>query len=120
MKRIIITSIILCLSLMVTTTLSNKALSRQQELAAPQPVEKSSVEQRLAQQRQEFEQNFAEQPARILTDLHQQNLQRIRALEGRVRLLEERLMKLEAKEKNQLYQQRRLQERFRSELRRRY
>ena len=121
MKRIIITSIILCLIFMVTTTLSNKALSQQEKTAAaPQPTEKSKVEERLAQQRQEFEQNFAEQPIKIVTDLHQQNLQRIRDLEGKVRLLEKRLMKLEAKEKNQFYQQRKLEERLRSEIKKRY
>jgi len=120
MKRIIITSLIFFLIFMVTTTLSNKALSQQKKTAAPQPTEKSKVEERLAQQRQEFEQNFADQPAKILTDLHRQNLQRIRALEGKVRLLEERLMKLEAMEKNQFYQQRKLEERLRLELKKRY
>ena len=120
MKRIIITVVTLCLIFMVATILSNKALSQQEKMAAPQPAEKSEVEERLAQQKQEFEQTLAEQPIKVLTDLHQQNLQRIHLLEGRVRLLEERLMKLEAMEKNRFCQQRKLEERLRSEMKKRY
>jgi hypothetical protein len=151
MKKIIITSLTLSLIVMVATTLSNKSPSEQaaedhaiaqrktlkedswldaglrqrmQEKAAErQPTERTKVEERLAKQREEFEQNLYHQPIEILTNMNyanQQNLQRIQVLEGKVKLLEERLKKLETTEKNLLYQQRKLEEQLESALKRLY
>ncbi len=151
MKKIIITSLILCLTVMVTTTLSEKNPSekaaengaeadrkplkqnggrddglwqRMQEKAAEQrPIERSKVEERLVRQRKEFEQNLYNQPIKILTDMHyvnQQNLQRIQVLEGKIRLLEERLKILEANEKKNFYQRKKLETQLRSLQERRF
>ena len=151
MKKIIITSLILCLIVMVTTTLSKKTSSEQatddraekhrkslaqegqldddlwqrmQEKAAErQPTETSKVEERLAKQREEFEQNLYNQPIKILTEMHfanQQSLQRIQVLEGKVKLLEERLAKLEANEKKSFYQRKKLETQLKSLEERRY
>ncbi len=151
MKEIIITALILCLMIVVTATLSKQTPSEQatddraekhrkslapdrqldddlwqrmQEKAAEQrPTETSKVEERLAEQRKEFEQNLYNQPIKVLTDMHyvnQHNLQRIRALEGKVKLLEERLAKLEANEKKSFYQRKRLGNQLKSLQERRY
>jgi hypothetical protein len=104
--------------------LDNNLWQRMQEKAAEQrTTEKSKVEKRLVRQRKEFEQNLYNQPIKILTDMHyanRQNLQRIQVLEGKVNLLEDRLKKLEAMEKKHLYQQRKLEERLKSALEKRY
>jgi len=97
---------------------------RMQEKAAERlPTEESKVEERLVSQREEFEKNLYKQPIKILTDMHyvnQQNLQRIQVLEGKIKLLEERLSKLEANEKKNFYQRKRLESQLKSLQERRY
>jgi len=89
----------------------------QEKSAERRPTEKSKVEKQLVRQREEFEQNLYNQPIKILTDMHyvnQQNVQRIQVLEGKVRLLEKRLVKLEADEKKNFYQRKRLENQLKS------
>jgi len=177
MKKIIITSVTLCLIVTVGTTLSKKSPSgravedhaeadrkslqqdgelddglrqRMQGETAERPApETSKVEERLARQQEDFERNLYGRPGRvfsrapfyysregqtipqvedpnllkILTEMHfanQHNLQRIQALEGKVRLLEERLAKLEANEKKNFYQRKRLGNQLKSLQEKRY
>jgi len=177
MKKIIITSVSLCLIVTVGTTLSKKSPSgqaaedhaeagrkslkqdgwlndglrqRMQQGTTEQPAtETSKVEERLARQQEDFERNLYGRPGsvfsrapfyysreeqttpqiedpnllKILTEMHfanQHNLQRIQALEGKVRLLEERLAKLEANEKKNFYQRKRLENELKTLRERRY
>ncbi len=95
----------------------------QEKAAERRPTERSKVEERLVRQREEFEQNLYNQPIKILTEMHfanQHNLQRIRALEGKVKLLEERLAKLETNEKKNFYQRKKLETQLKSLQERRY
>jgi len=151
MKKIIITFLILCLMIVVTTTLSKQTPSEQatdnpaekhrkslapnrqldddlwqrmqEKAAGRRPTERSEAEERLVGQREEFEQNLYNQPIKILTEMHfvnQQNTQRIQVLQGKVKLLEERLAKLEANEKKNFYQRKKLETQLKSLQERRY